>query len=151
MVRYVGQGPSSLMFAHDGKIQEIARIPASEIFDAGKDSHGRFWFSTSAGLWVYDGGKAARTTDRVWKPVNILVSKDFVFVWSEDGKILYRVNTESETVEAIDLRSVGFGDVYVRRDFVRSFAIENETTFCFGFGPDVVELSLAHAQWRRVA
>ncbi|MGB7283827.1 MAG: hypothetical protein WBE13_16295, partial [Candidatus Acidiferrum sp.] len=151
MVRIVGQTLSSLMFAHDGKIQEIARIPTSDIFDAAKDSHGRFWFSTSEGLWVCDKGKAARATDKVWKPVNILVSEDLVFVWSEDGRILYRVNTESGTVDAIDLGSVGFGDVYIRRDFVRSFAIENKSTLCFAFGPDVVELSLTKAQWKRVA
>lgn len=82
---------------------------------------------------------------------NIVVSEDVVFVWSEDGKILYRVKPESESVDAIDLRSVGFGDVYIRRDFVRSFAIEDEKTFCFGLGPDVVEISLANAQWTKVA
>jgi len=73
-----------------------------------------------------------------------------VFVLSEDGRILYRVNAGKGLVEALDLRGIGFGDVYIRRDFARSFAIENEVTFCFGVGPDVVEINVTKAQWRKV-
>jgi hypothetical protein len=149
MVRFVDGNPA-LLFARDGKIREIARISASEIFDAARDSRGRFWFSTADGLWVYEGGKTKRTGDGLWRPNNIVATKNMVFVWSEDGRILYRVNTEKGLVEALDLRGIGFGDVYIRRNFVRSFAIKDEVTFCFGFGPDVVEVSLTKAQWRKV-
>ena len=149
MVRFV-EGMPALLFARGGKIREIARVSASEIFDAARDSRGRFWFSTADGLWVYENGKTKRTADGLWKPNNIVAMKNMVFVWSEDGRILYRVNTEKGLVEALDLRGIGFGDVYVRRNFVRSFAIKNEDTLCFGFGPDVVEVSLTKAQWRKV-
>jgi len=138
----VVEGTPALLFARDGKIREIVRVSASEIFDAARDSRGTFWFSTADGLWVYEDGKTRRTADGLWKPNNIVAMKNMVFVWSEDGRILYRVNTDKELVEALDLRGIGFGDVYVRRNFVRSFAIKNEDTFCFAFGPDVVEVSL---------
>jgi len=150
MVQTVGEAMSALMFASNGKIREIARIPTSEIFDAAKDHRGRMWFSTSEGLWICNRGKTSRISDKLWKPNNILVSENLIFVWSEDGEILYRVKVDSESVDAVDLRSVGFGDVYIRRHFVRSFAIEDEKTFCFGFGPDVVEISLTNAQWKKV-
>jgi hypothetical protein len=86
----------------------------------------------------------------LWKPNNIVAIDNMVFVWSEDGRILYRVNTDKRMVEALDLRGIGFGDVYVRRSFVRSLAIKDENTFCFGFGPDVVEVSMKKARWRKV-
>jgi hypothetical protein len=149
MVRFL-DGTPTLLFARDGRIREIARVSASEIFDAARDSRGRFWFSTADGLWVYEGGKTTRTASRFWKPNNIVAVKNMLFVWSEDGCILYRVNTDSRMVEALELREIGFGDVYVRRSFVRSFAIKDENTFCFGFGPDVVEVSMTKARWHKV-
>lgn len=149
MVQFI-EGIPALLFARDGKIREIVRVSASAIFDAARDSRGTFWFSTADGLWVYEEGKTRRAADGLWKPNNIVAMNNMVFVWSEDGRILYRVNTDKRLVEALDLRGIGFGDVYVRRNFVRSFAIKNEDTFCFGFGPDVVEVSLTRAQWRKV-
>lgn len=76
--------------------------------------------------------------------------KDLVYVWSEDGRILYRMNPDKGLVEALDLKEIGFGDLYIRRNFTRTFAIKDETTFWFGFGPEVVEISLMKAQWHRV-
>jgi hypothetical protein len=147
-VRSVGGGVSGLMFGQNGKVREIARIPASEIFSVARDSHSRYWFSTADGLWVYEKGKS-KLNDTFWKPDNIVAIKDLIFIWSEDGRIVYKVNTENGVVEELDLRGVGFGDLYIRRDFGRTFAIANDTTFCFGFGPEVVEISLTKAHWRK--
>jgi len=72
MVRFVDHGIPALMFARNGKIREIARVSASEIFDAARDSRGRYWFSTADGLWVYESGKMRRTGDGLWKPNNIV-------------------------------------------------------------------------------
>jgi len=149
MVRFV-EGIPNLLFAREGKIREIARISASEVFDAARDRRGRFWFSTADGLWVYEEGKARRTGEGLWKPNNIVATKNMLYVWSEDGRFLYRINTDQGLVESLDLRGIGFGDVYIRRDFVRSFAVKDDVTFCFGFGPEVVEVSLMKAQWRKV-
>lgn len=149
MVRFL-KGSLTLLFASDGKVQEITQVQTSEIFDAARDNRGSFWFSTADGLWIYEDGKTRRTADSLWKPNNIVAAKNMVFVWSEDGRILYRISTDKRMVEALDLRGIGFGDVYVRRSFVRTFAIKDENTFCFGFGPDVVEVSIAKARWRKV-
>jgi SIR2-like domain len=59
-----------------------------------------------------------------------------------------------ERIRVITMRSIyrlsALATSTFRRDFVRSFAIEDERTFCFGFGPEVVEISLANAQWKKV-
>jgi hypothetical protein len=149
-IRIVDSGISALLFAHNGKLQEVTRVSTPQVFDAAKDSHNRFWFTTTVGLWVYERGRTKRTANNMWRPDNVVAINDLVFVWSQDGRILYRVNSDTGIVDAVDLRDVGFRDAYVRRDDNRSFAMKDAVTGFFGFGPEVVEISLVRARWRKV-
>jgi len=149
-IRFAGNGISTLLFAHNGEIREVTRVSAPQVFDAAKDSHDRFWFTTMDGLWVYERGKTKRTADTMWRPDNIVAINDLVFVWSQDGRILYRVNSDTGMIDELDLRDVGFGDAYIRREDTRSFAMKDAVTGFFGFGPDIVEISLVRARWRKV-
>jgi hypothetical protein len=136
--------------ARDGKIRPIARVSAREVFDAAEDNLGRFWFTTSTGLWLYDGSRIRKTDASLWRPYTLAVMGEVVFVWSEDGRILYRLNTDSGSAEALDLRDIGFGDAYVRREGALGLAMEDLSTAYFGFGPEVLRLSLAGARWRKI-
>jgi hypothetical protein len=149
-IRFAGNGISTLLFAHNGEIREVTRVSAPQVFDAAKDSHDRFWFTTMDGLWVYERGKTKRTADTMWRPDNIVAINDLVFVWSQDGRILCRVNSDTGMIDQLDLRDVGFGDAYIRREDTRSFAMKDAVTGFFGFGPDIVEISLVRARWRKV-
>jgi hypothetical protein len=151
VIRIRDAGASVLFFAHEGKLQELTRVSTSDVFDAARDSHGRLWFTTADGLWLYAQGQLRRTGESLWRPNNIVVVGGLVYIWSEDGRILYRVDSDPGRADALDLRDVGFGDVYVRRDFTRSFTMENSLTCYFGFGPDVVRVSLAKARWQAMS
>jgi hypothetical protein len=151
VIRIADGGGSALFFAHGGTLREITRVASSEVFDAARDSRGRLWFTTADGLWLYDRGQVRRTGESLWRPDNIVVMGNLLYVWSEDGRMLYRLDTNTGKADALDLRDVGFGDAYIRRDFTRSFAMQDAVTCYFGFGPDVVSVSLVKAYWRAIS
>ena len=55
------------------------------------------------------------------------------------------------SAEALDLQDIGFGDVYVRREGALGLALKDWATAYFGFGPEVLQLSLSKARWRKIA
>ena len=85
------------------------------------------------------------------KPHTLAAVKDALFVWSEDGQMLYRVDVGTGLTEALDLRDVGFGDSYIRRFNTRTMAFSGTGDAYFAFGSEVVKLNLRQAKWRAVA
>jgi len=96
-------------------MREVTRVAAPSVFDAALDSRDRLWFTMAEGLSVNDGTKTSPVRTRLWKPRTIAAVKDALFVWSEDGQMLYRLNAATGLTESLDLRDVGFGDVFIRR------------------------------------
>lgn len=146
----LGGDEFALLYAHNGKIRELTRVRANLVFDAALDSHNRLWFTTADGLFVHNGKKTMPFTASLWKPRTIVAINDSVFVWSEDGQILYRLAAGTGLTQSLDLRDVGFGDSYVRRFDTRTMALSGADAAFFGFGRDVVELNLRSAQWRPI-
>jgi hypothetical protein len=135
------------LYAENGEIREVTRVAAPSVFDAARDSRDRLWFTTAEGLSVNDGTKTSAVRTGLWKPRTIAAVKDSLFVWSEDGQMLYRLNAASGLTESLDLRDVGFGDVFIRREDTRTMAMSGPSTAFFAFGSDVVRLDLRDARW----
>jgi hypothetical protein len=150
VIQSVGGGRWSFLYAHEGVMHEVTQVVVPEVFDAAMDSHGHLWFTTAEGLWLHQGMETKSVGASLWRPHTILAMNDSVFVWSEDGRILYRLDAGTGEADALDLRDLGFGDVYVTREDTRSFAMRDLHSGFFGFGPDIVELSLDHASWHRM-
>ncbi len=147
LARPLDGGLIALLYAENGEMREVTRVAAPSVFDAARDSRDRLWFTTAEGLSVNDGTKTSAVRTRLWKPRTIAAVKDALFVWSEDGQMLYRLNATSGLTESLDLRDVGFGDVFIRREDTRTMAMSGPSTAFFAFGSDVVRLDLRDARW----
>jgi hypothetical protein len=148
LARPLGGGTIALLYADNGQMRKVTRVSAVAIFDAARDSHDRLWFTTAGGLFTNDGKKTSVVRARLWKPRTVAAMEDSVYVWSEDGQMLYRLNAANGSAESLDLRDVGFGDVFIRREDTRTMAMNGAYTGFFAFGSDVVQLDLRNAHWR---
>jgi Caspase domain len=147
----LGGDAFQLLYADNGQIRELARVRATLVFDAALDSHNRLWFTTAEGLFLQHEKRTTAVAANLRKPHTLAAVKDALFVWSEDGQILYRVDVGTGLTEALDLRDVGFGDSYIRRFETRTMALSGAGDAYFGFGSDVVELNLRQAKWHAVS
>jgi hypothetical protein len=123
IARPAGGDVFTLLYADNGTIRKLAEVKATLVFDAALDSHNRLWFATADGLFVRKGAKTVSVAANLRKPRTIVASKDWVFVWSEDGQMLYRLDAASGHTEALDLRDVGFGDTFIRRFDTRTMTL----------------------------
>lgn len=108
VVRTANSGVYEISDARNGKIRPITPVSAHEVFDAAEDIRGRLWFTTSTGLWVYEGSRIRKIDAQLWRPYALAVMDELIFVWSEDGRILYRLNATSGSAEALGLQDIGF-------------------------------------------
>lgn len=144
----LGGDEFTLLHADNGQIRELTRVKAALVFDAALDNHNRLWFTTADGLFLHDGKKTIPIVANLRKPRTIAAIKESLFVWSEDGQALYRLDVATGLAQSLDLRDVGFGDSFIRRFDTRTMALSGGDAAYFGFGSDVVELNLRTAKWR---